>query len=181
MVLNPTTQLEIEQKIDDLAPKTSCGHDRISNKLLKDLKSSISYPLTIIFNQSVISGHFLNMMKIAEIIPLYKGKEWDEVVNYRPISLLMTISKLLEKIIYIHVYSFLEDHNILYDSQYGFHSKRSCNQAITELTGRLLQAKEQSLHSAAIFLDLSKAFDTLNHEVLLAKLHRYGIRGIAND
>ena len=91
------------------------------------------------------------MMKIAEIIPLYKGKERDEVVNYRPISLLMTISKLLEKIIYIRVYSFLEDHNILYDSQYGFRSKRSCNQAITKLTGRLLQAKEQSLHSTAIF------------------------------
>ena len=181
MVLNPTTQLEIEQKIDNLAPKTSCGHDRISNKLLKDLKSSISYPLTIIFNQSISSGHFPNMMKVAETIPLYKGKEWDEVVNYRPIGLLMTISKLLEKIIYTCVYSFLEEHNILYDSQYGFHSKRSCNQAITELTGRLLQAKEHSLHSAAIFLDLSKAFDTLNHEVLLAKLHRYGIRGVAND
>ena len=60
------------------------------------------------------------MMKIAEIIPLYKGKEHDEVINYRPISLLMTISKLLEKIIYIRVYSFLEEHNILYDSQYGF-------------------------------------------------------------
>ena len=181
IILKLTTQLEIEQKIDDLAPKTSCGHDRVSNKLIKKLKSSISYPLTIIFNQSIISGHFLNMMKIAEIIPLYKGKEWDEVVNYRPISLLMTISKLLEKIIYIRVYSFLEEHNILYDSQYGFRSKRSCNQAITELTGRLLQAKEQFLHSAAIFLDLSKVFDTLNHEVLLAKLYRYGIRCTVND
>ena len=75
IVLKLTTQLEIEQKIDDLAPKTSCGHDRVSNKLIKKLKSSISYPLTIIFNQSIISGHFPNMMKIAEIIPLYKGKE----------------------------------------------------------------------------------------------------------
>ena len=121
------------------------------------------------------------MMKVVEIIPLYKGKEWDEVVNYRPISLLMTVSKLLEKIIYTCVYSFLEQQNILYDGQYSFHSKRSCNQAITELTGRLLQAKELSLHSAAIFLDLSKAFDTLNHEVLFAKLYRYGIRGVSND
>ena len=101
------------------------------------------------------------MMKIAEIIPLYKGKKWDEVVNYRPISLLMTISKLLEKIIYICVYSFLEDHNILYDSQYGFRSKRSCNQAITELTGRLLQAKEQFLQSAAIFFGSVKSLQYL--------------------
>ena len=114
IVLNPTTQLEIEQKIDELAPKTSCGYDKISNKLLKDLKSAVSYPLTIIFNQSIISGHFPNMMKVAEIIPLYKGKEWDEVVNYIPMSLLMTISKLLEKIIYTGVYNFLEQQNILY-------------------------------------------------------------------
>ena len=120
-------------------------------------------------------------MKVVEIIPLYKGKECDEVVNYRPISLLMTISKLLAKIIYTCVYSFLEQQNILYDSQYGFRSRRSCNQAISELTGRLLQAKELSLHSTAIFLDLSKAFDTLSHEVLLAKLDRYDIRGVAND
>ena len=101
-------------------------------------------------------------MKKAEIIPLYKGKDQDQVVNYRPISLLITISKILEKIIYPRVYKFLEKENILFKSQYGFRSKHTCEQAIIELTGKLLQAKEQRLESVALFLDLSKAFDTID-------------------
>ena len=169
MVLTRTSQREIKRKIDGLPNKSSCGHDKISNILLKQLKCCISYPLMVIFNQLISSGIFRDKMKIVEIIPLYKGKEKNEVVNYRPISLLMTISKLLEKKIYARTYNYLEQNHILYDSQYGFRSKRSCDQAIAELTGRVLQAHEASLHSAALFLNLSKAFDTLNHEVLLAK------------
>ena len=181
MSLTNTTQHEIEKLINDLPNKTSCSHDKISNSLLKDLKCCISYPLMVIFNQSIASGTFPDKMKLAKIIPLYKGKERDEVINYHPISLLMTISKLLEKIIYVRTYSYLECNHLLFDSQYGFQSKRSCNQAILELTGKLLQAHENSLHSAAMFLDLSKAFDTLNHSVLLSKMERYGIRGLVNE
>ena len=77
------------------------------------------------------------MMKVAEIIPLYKGKEEDHVVNYRPVSLLMTILKVLEKIIYSRLYKFLTKHNLLYDSQYGFRSKHSCEDTILEMVGRL--------------------------------------------
>ena len=105
-------------------------------------------------------------MKRAEVVPLYKGKEFDLVINYQPISLLIMMSKVLEKIIYKRIYAFLEAHSILYDSQYGFSNKHSCEQAIGELVGKILQAKEQGLHSASIFLDLSKAFDTLNHDIL---------------
>ena len=118
---------------------------------------------------------------MAKVIPLYKGRELDQVINYRPISLLITISKVLEKIVYIHVYKFLQDNKILYNSQYGFHSKHSCEQTILELIGNVIQAKDKGMHTAALFLDLSKPFDTLNHEVLLKKLERYGIRGICND
>ena len=95
-------------------------------------------------------------MKYAEVIPLYKGKEFDKVVNYRPVSLLITISKVLEKAIYLQVYQFLEQHKFLYNSQYGFRSKRSCEQAILELTGRILDGKNKEMHSVAMFLDLSK-------------------------
>ena len=95
-------------------------------------------------------------MKIAEIVPLYKGKEQDLVVNYRPISLLMTISKILEKIVYCHFYSFLELNGTLFDSQYRFHSRRSCEQAILEMMGNLLQARNKGLYSSGTFLDLRK-------------------------
>ena len=120
-------------------------------------------------------------MKYAEVIPLYKGKEFDKVVNYRPVSLLITISKVLEKAICSQVYQFLEQHKVLYDSQYGFRSKRSWEQAILELTGRILDAKNKEMHSAAMFLDLSKVFDTLDHSILLKKLDLYGLRGVCND
>ena len=82
----------------------------------------------------------------------------------------------MEKILYTRIYKFLDKNNILYESQFGFQSNHSCEHAIAKLIGRLLQAKEQDQHSAAIFLDLLKAFDTLNHEVLLMKLEHYGIR-----
>ena len=165
----------------DLPNKWSHGHDEISNITLKSLRSSISFPLCHIFNQSLSEGKFPDKMKWAEVIPLYKGKSMDLTINYHPILLLITISKLLEKVLYVRVYGFLEWHNILFNSQYGFRSKRSCEQAILELTGYTLQARERKEESACIFLDLSKAFNTFDHEILLTKLNRYGIRDVAND
>ena len=106
-------------------------------------------------------------MKIAELILLYKGKEINRVVNYRIISLLLTTSKILEKIVYTRLINFINKHELLYDSQDSFHSKTSCEHAMFKLVGNLLQAMNQNLDSVAIFLDLLKAFDTLNHEVLI--------------
>ena len=112
LVLVETNTVEIERIIEHLPNKSSSGHDRVSNTLLKKLGKSLSYPLRIIFNQSIASGCFPDMMKIAEVIPLYKGKEEDHVVNYRSVSLLTTISKVLEKIIYKRLYIFLSKYNI---------------------------------------------------------------------
>ena len=84
----------------------------------------------LIFNQLIATGCFPSQMKIAEVIPLYKDKERDEVINYHPVSLLITISKLLEKIVYPRTFQYLEQNRVLYDSQYGFRSKRSCEQSI---------------------------------------------------
>ena len=164
-----------------LPSKTSFGYDKISNIMLKSIIPAISTPLSIVFNQSISTGKFPQKMKQAEVVLLYKGKDMDLVINYRPISLLITISKLLEKVIYRCVYSFLEKENILFQSQYGFRSNHNCEHAILELTGNILQARERKEYPVCIFLDLSKAFDTLNHQILLCKLDKIGIHGIAKN
>ena len=137
---------------------------------MKSLNEAVSLPLCRIFNQSIFKGRFPDSMKLAEVVPLYKSKEMDIVLNYRPISLLITTLKVLEKIIYKRVYSYLERNNILYNSQYGFRTNHNFEQAIMELVSRLLHARERGEHSVSIFLDLSKAFDTLHPTVLLSKL-----------
>ena len=111
--------------------------------MLKALHTSITYPLCHIFNASLSEGTFPDRMKIAEVIPLYKGKDMDLMINYRPISLLITLSKLLEKIMYTRLYGYLETQKLLYPSQYGFRTKRSCEQAITELVGNILVKKSK--------------------------------------
>ena len=114
-------------------------------------------------------------MKLAKVIPLHKNKAMDHLVNYRPISLLMTMSKILEKLVYQRVISFIDKQEILYKSQYGFLNQHSCEQTVQELLAKVLQAKEDGQKTASIFMDLSKAFDTLNHKLLLSKMEQYGI------
>ena len=120
-------------------------------------------------------------MKAADVSPLYKSKEKYMVTNYRPISLLITMSKILEKVVYVRVYNFLVETDQLYQSQYGFRSGHSCQNAISELVGTILKNQEENKLTIGVFIDLSKAFDTLSHDILLRKLHKYGIRGTALD
>ena len=120
-------------------------------------------------------------MKFAETTPLHKGKETYYTTNYQPISLLLTISKLLEKIVYRRTYDFLNQTDQFYKSQYGFRTSHSCEDAVCELVGEVLKKKENKKYTAVLYLDLSKAFDTLEPSVLYHKLEKYGIRGICLD
>ena len=167
LVVSHVGYIKIENIIKALPAKSSSGHDKLSNIVLKHLSEAVLYLLLVVFNQSLSSGIFPEKMKIVEIVPLYKGKREDMVINYHPVSLLMTISKVLEKIMYKRMYSFLTRINIFFDSQYGFRSKRFCEHAIMEMVGHLLQAKNDGKHSIGAFLDLSKAFDMLDHSVLI--------------
>ena len=161
--ISATTASEIGKLIDKLPNKKSSGYDNIDNILLKSMKEQIIQPLMWIFNKSISDGIFLECMKTAEVVPLYKSKSRQEKSNYRPISLLLTISKLLEKLIYKQVYWFLSNTQQLYTSQYGFRSGHSCNQAVNELIAEIAKNTERNWTTVCVFLDLSKAFDMLEH------------------
>ena len=180
MYLSPTCANEISKLIEQLPNKKSHGYDKINNCLLKELRPVITHPLKIAFNKSLEEGVFPDSMKAADTVPLFKSKCKIDCDNYRPISLLITLSKLLEKIVYIRTTSFLEKHDHLFSSQYEFGKKHLCSDAIMELVSKILKNNENGIHTACVFLDLSKAFDTLDPAILLDKMNRYGIRGTAN-
>ena len=140
--MNPTNRSEIVSLIHKLPNKTSTGYDDISNVMLKELHTSIVDPLTLIFNKSLAEGCFPDMMELADVVPLYKSKEHYLTNNYRPISLLITVFKLLEKIMYTRTYTFLTATNQLYTGQYGFRKHHSCENAICELVSKVVKNHE---------------------------------------
>ena len=165
----PVTRDEVISVIHNFAQKKSAGHDLISTHLLKEISLLIAEPLSLIINQSLCSGIFPSKLKIAKVIPLHKKNEKDLLDNYRPISLLPSISKVFERIVYNQLYSYLTTNGILFKSQYGFRKLHSTETAAIELTDTLLQNLDNGDIPIAIFLDLSKAFDTLDHAILLKK------------
>ena len=177
--LTPCNEHEIKNLIKQLKNISSSGYDNISNILLKELGDVIPKPLTFIFNNSLEIRVFNADMKLADVIPLFKNGSHLLLMNYRPILLLLTISKLLEKLYYCCIYKFLDNNGAFFKSQYGFRKKRSCEHAITELVGEICKGLKNGKHTVALFLDLSKAFDTINHNILYQKLDKYGIRGLA--
>ena len=169
------TAATIIETIDSLKPKTSCNLDRISSKLLKYIKNEVASPLSKIFNQSVSQSIFPSLLKSAMVLPIYKSKENNLFSNYRPISILSSVSKVFEKIMFNQMTEYLSELKLFYKSQYGFRKDHSTELATLELVDRLTYAMDRNQLPINIYLDLSKAFDTLDHDILLKKLKYYGI------
>ena len=167
----------INKIIYNLPPKSSSGCDGISTKLLKVIAPVIIKPLTLLINQVLNTGTFPDKLKIAKVIPIFKKGDQSLFENYRPISLLPAISKVLEKIIALQLSSYFEKNKLLFDNQYGFRPKHSTEHAALELIDRITNKMDTNEIPLNIFIDLSKAFDTIDHSILLNKLKYYGLKG----
>ena len=143
---------------------------------MKKISPIILTPLTTIINQSLSTGIFPDQLKIAKVIPLYKKDDQYILDNYRPISLLPSLSKVFEKTVFLQLYEYLDKNKLLYKSQYGFRSLHSTEMASLEIIDIILKDLDKGKIPIGIFLDLSKAFDTLDHKILLNKLKYYGVK-----
>ena len=170
---------EIIIAIDNLENKSSTGCDGISNKLLKFIKDVVTKPLTLIINQMIVTGIYPKAFKTSKVSPLFKKGDNTLLSNYRPISLLPTISKIFERIIYNQLSNYFNDSNLLAEQQYGFRPRHSTELAAVKLVDFISHEMESGHTPTNIYVDLSKAFDTINYDILLDKLSYYGISGRA--
>lgn len=178
---NPVTKYEIEDEI--LALKTRKAHGLYSCPidLLKASRHLISEHLAFILNTSVTTGMYPSKLKLTKVIPVFKSEDDSDPNNYRPIALLSVFNKIFEKLMSKRLINFINENHLLNEFQYGFREKHSTQHAILDIINKIQSNIDCKLYSCAIFIDLSKAFDTVDHKILLGKLNSYGIRGIINS
>ena len=176
---NKITEVDVLNIIDKLPSKASSGVDGISPILLKHIKNEICRPVTLILNQCLTNGIFPDKLKIAKVVPIHKSDDETMFNNYRPISILPTLSKVFEKVIFIQVHEHFHVNNLYFSNQYGFRKKHSTELAVLEVIDRITNQLDQGITPINIYLDLSKAFDTLDHDILVNKLQYYGVNGSA--
>ena len=163
----PITKTVVDKIITNLNSKTSFGHDGISTLVFKSIKNIITKPVTIIINQTLKTRIFPKKLKIAKVVPIYKAGNNTMFTNYRPISLLPAASKVFEWAIHDQLYSYFEENHLFSKSQYGFRKRHSTELACLELIDKLYGLMNKGKIPIGIFLEPSKAFDTLYHQILI--------------
>ena len=181
LTFNSITEDHILNIINKLKNKASYGHDNISNKLLKRAKEVLLKPLTILINQMLTTSKFPSELKKSKVKPLFKSGENTSFSNYRPISLLPSISKIFENVIFYQLMEYFITHNLFCIEQFGFRPGHSTELAALRLVDHLTKQMDEMKIPINIYIDLSKAFDTLDHTILLSKLRYYGIYGKEYD
>ena len=181
MYLTPITPTEVQNKINELNTTKATDIYDMPGKIIKIGSEFLSPILANIFNHSLTTGIFPNKLKTAYVIPVHKTDSRLDLNKYRPISILPTISKIFEKLMASRLIQFLNSNNILFKHQFGFQSGKSTSLAILDIQSKIIESMEEKKIACCVFLDFAKAFDTVNHEILLKKLQHYGIRGVCLD
>ena len=180
--LSDTTSEEVIKVIDSISTSKSSGPNSVPIKVLKLLKHDISAPISFLINRSFTTGVFPSVLKISKVVPVFKNKGSPlDISNYRPISLLSNIEKIFEKMMYSRLMSFLNRFDQIYTRQFGFRKAHSTVNTLINIVERIRKSLDKGEFACGVFVDLQKAFETVDHEILLSKLDHYGIRGIAND
>ena len=177
----PTDSDEVINIISKFKTGKACGPSSIPGDILQLIKLEISSPISKLINLSLQTGFHPTKLKLAKVIPIHKKGSKMSISNYRPISLLSNINKVFEKIVFHRVYKFVENNDALYKHQYGFRKKYSTNHALISITEQIRKALDSNKYAIGVFVDFQKAFDTVDHNILLQKLERYGIRGNINN